>query len=68
MPGLSRSILNSWSKKGIRTVAAVQKEQHDFEAMRQKKQTNQRAPIRKEIVPDWIGKNNAPEEKTLEVA
>ncbi|MEK4908364.1 hypothetical protein [Niallia sp. FSL M8-0099] len=36
--------------------------------MRQKKQTNQRAPIRKEIVPDWIGKNNAPEEKTLEVA
>ncbi|MEZ2715398.1 DnaD domain-containing protein [Niallia circulans] len=64
----ARSILNSWSKKGIRTAEDVQKEQEQFEANRQQQASQRKgfAPIRKEKIPEYWDSENSHEEQQMD--
>ncbi|KLV23051.1 hypothetical protein ABW02_20190 [Niallia circulans] len=64
----ARSILNSWSKKGIRTTEDVQKEQQQFEANRQQQASQRKgfAPIRKEKIPEYWDSGNSHEEQQMD--
>ncbi|SPT86103.1 primosome subunit [Niallia circulans] len=64
----ARSILNSWSKKGIRTAEDVQKEQEQFEANRQQQASQRKgfAPIRKEKIPEYWDSGNSHEEQQMD--
>jgi DnaD/phage-associated family protein len=50
----ARSILNSWAKKGVRTLADVDAEQNKF---KQQKNRQRKGAIRTEQLPDWFDKD-----------
>ncbi|MEK4150018.1 DnaD domain protein [Robertmurraya sp. FSL W8-0741] len=50
----ARSILNSWAKKGVRTLADVEAEQNKF---KQQKNRQRKGAIRTEQLPGWFEEN-----------
>ncbi|WP_075209070.1 DnaD domain-containing protein [Cytobacillus solani] len=56
----ARSILNSWAKKGIKTIQDVENEQNIHEQRKQQQRQKTRrgtVPIRTEKLPDWFDEN-----------
>ena len=49
----ARSILNNWAKKGIRTMADVEREEEEFRKKRKSHKQSGR-PVRKEAIPEWF--------------
>lgn len=49
----ARSILNNWAKKGIRTMADVEREEEEFRKKRKNHNQSGR-PVRKEAIPEWF--------------
>ncbi len=49
----ARSILNRWAKKGIRTMADVEREEEEFRKKRKSHNQSGR-PVRKEAIPEWF--------------
>lgn len=47
----ARGILNSWAKKGIKSLSDVKREQESYELSRK---TARRKPVRSEKLPDWF--------------
>ncbi|MDF2859624.1 MAG: hypothetical protein K0Q87_5475 [Neobacillus sp.] len=52
----ARTIINSWIKKGIKTITDVESEQKKFEQQKQQRRNNNSGskPIRTEILPAWF--------------
>lgn len=62
----ARSIINSWAKKGIKTMVDVLKEQEQFELNRQKnKQRRGRTTTRTELLPDWFDEPDQPKKAKI---
>lgn len=49
----ARSILNRWAKKGVRTMADVEREEEEFRKKRKSHNQSGR-PVRKEAIPEWF--------------
>lgn len=50
----ARSIINSWAKKGVKTLEAVNREQSEFESKRAQGKQRRGTATRKELLPDWF--------------
>lgn len=50
----ARSIINSWAKKGVKTLEDVNREQSEFEAKRAQGKQRRGSATRKELLPDWF--------------
>lgn len=61
----ARSILNSWAKKGIKTLTDVENEQNQFDKSKKTKNQVRRgnSPIRQEKLPDWFDEGEGRQEE-----